>query len=261
MMRFTGMLLLATLCQSCHMMDGYVTTDVTFGKAFASSIHLPDGTGPSVEALPRTSLGRFSWQSHFEFRGTPEALDRLLVRIFDKTSREYTEDPPKNYSKRAFALDCTGKAKATIASEAEWSGAQALDTISWDRLPPNPFHQDAMQEAGGHSWQYQGHRFPSTGDTYYTFLLSPTHKRVAVLSYSGNGKRPLIGNLPDAFTYYVEIYDARSAKHLATAQGFAKGMGVNGFFQTDQTWVTDRYFVFPTTESRDQMLLFDFDRN
>jgi hypothetical protein len=261
-------LIVATFGSGAYWLWHHITVDVTFGKRFASIVDLPGGSDPTAEFQQKEGIGHFyPWGSHLEFRGDPRTPNYLLVRVFQIVGlyegKLPKDQPATYYSQDALSLDCADQMRVQRASETDWKAARVLDRTddtreprAWrETLPP----RQVGLEMGDHFYSYQGKRFRYTGDRAGGFVPSPNLVRVAVWSFNGTGGS-WGGNLPDYYTYCIEIYDVVSGRHLATAQGYAHLVAVSSLFQEDASWITDRYFSFVLSSARDKFLLFDFDR-
>jgi hypothetical protein len=236
-----SMVVVVVFCLGYFWLRNYVTFEIAVGEEFASRSRLPEAPGPvpgTVSSYP------YDWCDPLEFRASPNP-QRFFVRVFRSVnSWETPTGTPRLYSVHAFAIEPGHPQRTTTISEQEWANSSPIGVRNRDAS----------------DFTFHGTPFPLFGDKTAGELFSPNGKRVAVMSYNSHGGFSWIGNLPSKFSYFVQLYDVESRKLVGAVQGYSHNVVVSCVFDQGPSWINDRYFSIPISRNRDEIMIFDFDR-
>jgi hypothetical protein len=233
--------LIATVVSAADRVDVNVTPAM---RAYCHIMRFPRGW--NVPAPPN-----YAYNSEYEFR-VPGLLEtRFLIGglVF----------PYNQYTVNKYTVDLSDpKAPVFPTSDAAWNAATPVSIVRNAAPPPA-----VLQAQKG---RLLGFERLKSGEIFAGDLLSPDGAWFVVMSWSG---RADYSESPVSFAcfpfgcrgkLFFDIFNADIGKKVLTMVGSYLSPSPTSLLPTGPGWVTERYFILPLGEHREQCLVCEFGR-
>jgi hypothetical protein len=202
---------------------------------------------------PADLLNRYNYNGEYEFRVQGESSSRFLIGGF--VGNTYA----RSFTTNRYDVNLSDpKAPVLPASDAAWEASTPVSIVRDVTFPP-AVRASQMSKL-------DGFQHLKSGEILAGGSLSPDRTWLVLSSWSGRADS---SESPVSFAcfpfgcrgkMFFDVFNMDTAKKLLTIVGSYLSPSPDSLLPTGPGWVTERYFVIPLGEHREQCLVCEFGR-